>query len=797
MLTLVNSLEIEGYTVYRDDAVDVAAIAAGMDAKLAADRAATLAADPGGAGGGGGGGGGSSHREAPPPNMRFYVLPKTPTISTDGKGKPLFSLIVYRRDEDRIDPTTVPKDDVGGGILTFTVELSVPDAAMQRIESRLRSLVYGDGADSSSRIELTTVEFLDGKVSIAVAGETVDQPATGSQFVKGGVGTGKVSGLGNNKRAVMVNLTQDGASLMSQLDKLRTLPLNVAYDLSFENRLLGVKMRVWCDITSSYHLLQSHETAVTGQTDGFLSTGWGGHDVTAEKITSVTEMLVSSKTAGVEVIPQTSQIDNDTITSLEKFGEDMLNKALEKAVTAAPPPASVDRAYLDKYFQDYNDELNFTLDREMVLVRSYSVSTNIANILNRADLDQLVTFVDLRTAFFSLLKVPVRVNADFTKLPISQVVVTLEYRSQKLDKSGYDDRVESFDFIDGTAIQTFVAYANSLDLVTYNWTATVHYKNSATPFTFRKNNVKDRFLVVDVGTLGLIAVDIGFGLVDVDKFPEAQVTIRYVSQSTGLGLEQTFKLDKDNESATWTDIIREESTGSYQYKTDWRRKADNALLPGAWQSSNSVRLKLDAPTTDHLDVSVVSSGNFKDGPDPIMHVVVSLQYADADNDYTQEGRLDFTDDKQMLTWSCDLRNAAIRDYRYHYDIIYKGGLVKHFPPDGTSWLPGQPGFLVVGEKYLIEVNIYPWLVKYDQTPVVQVDLTYTGPDHPGGITNTFVFNRDNNTPRVWRAGGDPSGPRSYAINVTYLGGPAGTVRLPTINADGEAFVIPAFVAPTT
>jgi hypothetical protein len=787
MLTLVNPLEIEGYTVYRDDAVDVANIDAGLDATLAKDRATTLAADPGGATGGGGGGGSTQPQDLPR-NMRFYVLPKTPTMATDGNGKPLFSLIVYRKDISRVDPNA-PKDDVGGGILTFTIELSVPDAAMKRIEAQLRSKVFGDSPDNSQQIELTPVEFLDGTVTIAVAGENTGTTTATNMFVKSAVGTGKVSGLGNNKRAVMVNLTQDGASLMSKIDKLRTMPINVAYDLSFENRLLGVKMRVWCDVTSSYHLLQSHETAVTGQTDGYLSTGLGSHDQTAEKVTSVTEMLVSSKTAGVEVIPQTSQVDNDTITSLEKFGEDLLNKELEKALTAQPPPATIDRNYLDKYFQDYNDELNFTLDREMVLVRNYSVSTNLANVLNRPDLDQLVTYVDLQNVEFVLLSVPVRVNADFTKLPISHVVVTLEYRAQKADKSGWEDTVASFDFTDGTSVQKFVAYAESFDQVTYNWTATVHYKDSATPFTFRKNNVKDRFLVVDVGTLGLIAVDIGFGLVDLDKYPEATVAIRYVAQSTNLGTEQTFKLDKDNDSASWTDIVREESTNAYQYKVDWRRKSDNQILAGTWTPSNSTRLKLPPAVVDHLDVGVVASGNFKDGSDPIIHIVVSLQYTDPDNNYTQEGRLDFTDDKQLLTWSCDLRNGANRAYRYRYDIIYKGGLVKHVPPD-QSWKAGQPGFLVVGESYQAEVTIYPFLINYAQTPVVKVDMTYSD-----GITNSFVFTKDSNTPRVWRAGTDPTGPRGYTINVTYQGGPTGDVKLPTINADSEAFVIPALATP--
>ena len=451
MLTLTNPLTIEGFSVFRDDQS----------------------------------------------STQFYVEPGQPTIALDPGGKPIFSLIVYRRDEARIDPDSAPKEDIGGGILTFTVELTVPPEKFRAIHSKVRSIVYGDdSSDASQDVQLAYVDFFDGSVSVAVAGEGTGD-ADGHQFVSSAVGNGKIAGVADNRKAIMVKLTQDGAALMSQIEKLRTLPINVQYSLQFEHRLMGVTLHVWCDVTSSYTLVQSTYHEEHEESSGYLNLS--SDNVRTDKVTSVVETMISNRTAGVEVTPGSSQITQDTIDSLAKFGEDMLSKQLEKVVDAKPPPADMDRTYLDNYATSVSSDLNFTLDEKMVLVQNYTPSANISNIFQRADAQNMVAFVDLRTAFFSVLKVPIRVNADFSALPISQVVVTVTFRSRRPDGVA-EDRVESFDFIDGSTIQTFIAYANTLKEVSYDWTATVHYKDSQDPFVFTKSGEKSNFLVVDVGS---------------------------------------------------------------------------------------------------------------------------------------------------------------------------------------------------------------------------------------------------------------------------------------------------------
>lgn len=751
MLTLTNSTNIEGYTIFQDDGNPIGP------------------PDP--------------HARKVP--FKYYALPKQPEIARDEKGNPIFSLIVYRHPENRISPDATNKD-MGGGILTFTVELSVPQKDMQKIKSKLREMTYGEAAaDATQDVYLDMVPFLDGTVSVAVAGETAGDGS--NEFVKTAVGSGKVSGIGDNRKAVMVKLTQEGASLMSQLEKIRTLPINVAYDLTFEHRLLGVTMHVWCDINSSYTLIQevTHQSEEYGS--GFL--GWSHEHVDINKVTGVTETLVRNKTAGVEVVPASSQITPDTLASLEKMGIDMLNKEIEKALQASPPPADLDRTYLTKYLSTMANNFNFTLDRKMVLVQNFRPSANIANVFQSGKFEDLVAFIDLRDGFFNFLKVPVRVNADFKTLPLDSVTVTVIYNREKFGGGDREQVRQSFNFKDGAAIQTFLAYANTLAEVTYDWDAIVHYRGSDQTFEVGQSRVKDDFLVVDVGTLGMIQVDVGLGLVNLDSFPAANVSFRYYSGSLGKMIETGFKLDKSEQTAMWTEPVHENPVKGYEYKVDWLRK-DGDILTGKWIKTTASRLRLDAPVPDQLKVSVMCSGNFKDSGDQISQIGVSLRYNDPDNHYTQEGQLVFTDDKVMQSWIVDLRNPDLRDYQYRYDIVYKDGLVKSFPEDG-GWTNGQPGFITVGEHYVIRVEVFPALLTYtDTSKIVQVDFSYTDKGNDIDVQDSLVFSAQDSAKKTWRVRGAPGGPKDYTYQIHYYAASGAEINTQPVTQSAEVLVVP-------
>lgn len=763
MLTLVNPLTVtianRSYTVYRDDLND------------------ELQPEP--------------RRRGTRQIRRFYLQPDVPALVVDEQGKQAFSLIVYRHDEDRLDPEAA---DLGGGILTFTVELGVDEATFNQIRTRVRAIALGeDASDTSIDVELSYVDYISGTVSVAVAGET-DDGGTDREFVRGIVGNGTVSSVGTNSKAVMVKLTQAGASLMSQLQTLRTLPINVQYQLKFEHRLVGVTMSVWCDVESSYSLAQTliHQDPESYERGYLRETGRTDR---IDKVTSVTETLTRNKTAGVTVTPGTSLIEEDTLLALEKFGFEMLNDALDKALEAGPPPEELDRQWLESVEQSFKNSLNFTLTRQMVLERTFAPSANISNVFQRGDFDELVTFIDLRQAFFKLLRIPVRVNADFTRLPIDSVTVTVDYKRERVGGGGQEDVTQSFNFTDGGSIQTFAAFANRLRDLAYDWSATVHYRGEHRTYTFSERNVKETFLVVSVGRMGLLDVDVALGLVNAEQYPAANVSLRYASAALGRTLERSFKLDEEKSSDRWTEVIHElPGAAGYEYKVDWLTKAGE-ILPGTWTPSTSSRLHVDAPVADQLTVNIVCTGNFTDGPDRIAQVAVSLRYSDPANAYTVEESRVFTSDKQEVSWSVELRNREHRSYQYKYAIIYTDGVVKQVPEDG-SWLDGEPGFITVGEKYTLEVLIEPSLLTFgDRSRIVQVDLTYDDPANDIHEARTFLFSQGRTEPETWRVRGAPGGPRRYTCQVEYHAADGTVTALPPVERESPAIVLAPLPAP--
>ena len=373
------------------------------------------------------------------------------------------------------------------------------------------------------------------------------------------------------------------------------------------------------------------------------------------------------------------------------------------------------------------------------------------------------------------------------------MVVTVAYNRDKFGGGGREQVRDSFQFNDGAVIQTFLAYANTLAELSYDWEAVVHYKGTTENYKFSQRNVKDNFLVVDVGKLGMIQVDLGLGLVNLESFPTAKISFRYVSRALGRTLQREFKLDKNEQTAMWVEAVYEEPVNGYEYKVDWMRK-DGEILPGQWVKSTSTRLRVDAPVQEQLKVSVICSGNFKDGADQLNVIGVSLVYSDPANHYTEEGQLSFTEDKSVQSWAVDLRNPDLRDYKYRYSMVYKDGIVKEEPEHG-GWLNGLPGFVTVGEHYLVRVDVFPTLLTFpDPAKIVQVDFTYKDPANDIEEHDSFVFTTGDNTKRTWRVRGMPGGPKTYTYQIKYFSITGSVTTRPPVTQDAEVIVLPPLAA---
>lgn len=795
MLTLTNALTIAGATVYQDDANQLAtfeqSIADRPVYSINDDGTVSQTKPPAGPAG-------SDTETTPLP--KYYLLPETPVISKGPDGSPLFSLIVYRRDEATLTTpattsgtTATGQPDVGGGILTFTTEL-ISDQ-FDAVKAALNKQAGGTGG--TDQIELDYVQFISGDISVSVAGETGDGTTGGGEFVSSIIGNGKLGGVGANRRAVMVKLTQEGAALLSQLDKLKTLPINIQYDLVFEHRLLGVKMIAYCDIASSYTLIQTLGQQDSSYNDGYLGLSSEHQDPTF--ISKVTEALVNSKTMYVTVIPESSQVDQDTLTALEKEGSDILNKEVAGFLASGPPPSNMDRNELQSYVQTHTDQLNYTIDRRMVLQQTFTPSANLQNLLVGANLDSLVAFVDLRTAFFTVLPIPIRVNADFESNAIDSVTVTITYNSQGPDGKTPQQARQSFNFTGGDQIEKFEAYANTLAEVSYDWDATVYYKGSTVTYTFSVQGAQDNFLVVDVADLGLLTTEFALGLYDETHYPQAVVSAKYDSKALGTEVATQIKLDHTNTATPvpWSAVIREKPVNGFQYKVDWLHYSEGSdqaqppeLQEGNWITSSDSHVEVNSPLPQEMSVAVTCSGSFASGDPKLSQVVAAFHYQDDANHHIVDNQLTFTSDHQTQTWTVDLMDPTKRDYTYQWANIYDGGVVEHIPADG-SWAPGQPGFVVVGEQYSMTVNVLPLLLTLG-TPLMaaEVDLDYEDASSNISLTDTVVFSQNDQVAKTWYVKGKQGGPTSYGYVVKYYWADGSQTQSARVTSESNVLLVP-------
>jgi hypothetical protein len=312
--------------------------------------------------------------------------------------------------------------------------------------------------------------------------------------------------------------------------------------------------------------------------------------------------------------------------------------------------------------------------------------------------------------------------------------------------------------------------------------------------------VHDNLLVVDVGDLGLLNAKFSLGL-QTPEYPAAVVSARYQSHALGHEVSTQIRLDKNNDTGSWNAVVLEEPKDGFEYKVDWLRVDEDGnaaqILQGQWVRSHESAITVTPPVKERMTVSVSCSGNFTTGPDRLTQVVVALHYADEANNHVVDQQLTFTADKQTQSFAVDLIDPTKRDYTYQYANIYEGGVIERFPADG-SWAPGDPGFLVVGEKYSATLQVLPLLLHFDtRLTAAEVDLDYNDPGSNTSLTETFVFSASALDAQTWYIKGQQGGTRTFGYQVKYYWADGTQTQTARQTSDQDKLLVPPPVPPAT
>ena len=186
------------------------------------------------------------------PNL-FYYACERPRLAMN-EGVPEFVFLVYKRDiTDNPNLTPEAKQQLGGGFLAFTVDLSVDDVQLKEVRRRL-----GQFADGT--VELAPLPYRSGTVRLSITKDTAEAPGAAADTPKGVsffeevYGTSKPSLLGGNRATFGVMMDHEGALLMEAALKSGISPIGVIYDLEY----LGMRPAFNVKITADYKRIYNH-----------------------------------------------------------------------------------------------------------------------------------------------------------------------------------------------------------------------------------------------------------------------------------------------------------------------------------------------------------------------------------------------------------------------------------------------------------------------------------------------------------------------------------------------------------
>jgi hypothetical protein len=755
--------------------------------------------------------------------LTLYVIPFTPRIAVDDQGKPIISLVWYRRklqnltDEER-------KTRLGGGILTLSAELSVTSdqeasirsavasdpEVKQRVAATLgdwwRNQAKQDEKKLAAAFKVGMVPIKEGTVQISILAENPD-PAHPGEFVGQLVGAGQVSMLGNMRASFMAKLTQDGVVLLWDMLEKNLAAIRVAYDLKFDHRLDAVRMVVWCDAKKAYRAIHTQwqdlqdNASFSTRTSGNNTSLTFGHDTSHRAGDVLSVVATASQASSVVITPEADSkvVTPDEMQELMKSGNDMIAQFLSSTILDFKPGAdakfqdqptlATDLPEYDgkKYghyginyynLKDWSESMEATLNSvftsKAVLEGTLGPNDNLSNILKGQRVSDYRTQVELDDDFYQYLDVQVVCTSNFDEDPLDLVEAHVSY--QGTGPQGDINTAKDFLFNKGTQPQRFSTYLAAPDKRNYDYTYTVFYKGGGSKMT-SSGKSDQSILVLDTDRLGILRVDVEIGMIDWTQIRTAIVKMSYGAGS--LGKQTEFTLSQTAPKQTWNEVIGRDVTDPYSYSLTFI-DTENRRIEIPETTSRERHLIINQPLQQQLEVAVIPAGEF--GADGLISkIAVALRYRDAADQYNADEILILDDAKKNQTWKIPLVNPNLTTYEYQTTVFYSDGVTRT-----DDWKPTDAKVLAVGDPYGFRVQITPRLLKGYAFGKIQLAFD----DSAASIHAERTFQIDDFAkPLFWRFRLGSPDRHTYRYTLTLYKDDGTETDLPETPSDQEVLVL--------
>ena len=317
--------------------------------------------------------------------------------------------------------------------------------------------------------------------------------------------------------------------------------------------------------------------------------------------------------------------------------------------------------------------------------------------------------VDGDDPFFRSFAAAFMVNADFTDLPISSVIVQVSYKGPQ-----GQGRAETYTFRKPEDIERFEAFLDG-GTGEFEYVYTVNYRGESN--AYKSPPIKSKSDVsINVGDLGIWKVDIDVGDINFDQVRQAQLKLVY--QDGDIRRERQFTMTNEARRFQIREVIFKPRTEPWTYSVKYFLK-DGREVSVTDETSEGEELYVNDPFSANRTVSIRTKGDFDNTIDTLF---LDFVYVDDQNDYKQEKSFAFSAaGRRFEDWTFPVISERAGKLTYTGTIVYKDGR----PPLAIAEKPVTSNTVLEGEDVLeLNVELIPDLIDWSQTKLVTVTLSY-------------------------------------------------------------------------
>ncbi len=762
---------------------------------------------------------------------RYYYLPLYPKLTREA-GDPLLQLLIYRRDITD-NPAFKEGDRLGGGFLTMTVDLSVPESTLKVIKDELSRQAGGE-------IDLTPVPIDAGSVRITALGATsgtaadAAQPTGGARFVEHILGSTKPSLYGDNRAVFSMELSQEGALMMkASLEDPGATQVAVVYDLDYKGLMPAYRAKIKIHFQQSYSYLRTRFTmntlyfkadldaemekltkngsikieevdftgmdtaaaAASLQPGSVLSVDRGqlvaadptqAASAVASGFSQPLDAIASSRGDAAGTSGPRLQGQSGTDTNARAAGRPLPTEdstpASSDSASASPtdrPLTAVERwnqagrpqaAFLMKSLsQEEQQDLEYDMFQVSATKRNAAPQGQIRMAAGDAQLQGRIKEVDLNSPFFERISGTVSTNVDLNALGVTSMMVKLRYGTRD----------------DGTTPKDTAEFV-------------LTQKGQKGTYAF----MMDRKFSMELEYQIVVKYEPGFAIGD----PSLEAVSPWIKTTTRnldvdpAEVEAVFPIELTVAQVDWNAVSSIEGTLNYNDPAPQAIPQATAVLT---QQKPQGKFHIRPLDPQNRIYRLTTNYQFKTGQtsvvemkgvgaktfvlnqptqlavpitiiasDPLKHfskMAAELSYKPADSDTEQTKLLTFSSNGETQTWTV-FRSSAAEKPTYQWRLTT-------FASNGserrTDWQSSNDQLLVLGEIFesVLQVSVRMLVPDFKAAGLLGAKLHLQYADAAQGVAGTkdMMFMSPNLEPTIWAVPKKSGGSGNYNYTITWIG----------------------------